>query len=171
MYLQDRHPEVKIFLRHDLGTRWGQTIWRDGVPEIHIAYDLGKIPRRCTLAHELHHVLNGPPCRPLCPDDEADVIEQTARYLLPDLAAVAGAIALHDITEAAEILNVTRNVLTERLDSLTEDELFRLGEMLAALADPVPVGPAACNHMDHHTSRRTRRLRLHSCRPGPRRTP
>lgn len=160
---------MKVHLRHDLGTRWGQTIWRDGVPEIHIAFDLGKIQRRCTLAHELHHVLNGPPCRPLCPDDEADVIEQTARYLLPELPSIAGAVALHDLTEAAEILNVTRNVLCERLDALTDDELRRFGEMLAALSDPSPVGPAACNHMDHHTSRRHQRHRVHSCRPGPRR--
>lgn len=167
MYLQDRHPEVRIHLRTDLGTRWGQTIWRNGVPEIHLAYDLGKVQRRCTLAHELHHVLNGPPCRPLCPDDEADVIEQTARYLLPDLNTVAGAIALHDLTEAAAALNVTRNVLTERLDSFTEDELRTFGELLTALSDPSPTGPAACNHMDHHTSRRYRRIRNHSCRPGP----
>jgi Zn-dependent peptidase ImmA (M78 family) len=169
MYLQDRHPEVSIHLRTDLGTRWGQTIWRNGVPEIHLAYDLGKVQRRCTLAHELHHVLNGPPCRPLCPEDEADVIEQTARYLLPDLPSVAGAVALRDLTEAAATLNVTRNVLTERLDSLTEDEMRTFGELLAALSDPSPKGQAACNHMDHHTSRRHSRTRNHSCRPGPRR--
>lgn len=170
MYLQDRHPDVRIHLRHDLGTRWGQTIWRDGVPEIHLAYDLGKVQRRCTLAHELQHVLNGPPCRPLCPDDEADVIESTARYLLPDLAPIAGVLALHDLTEAAELLNVTRTVLTDRLDSLTEDELRHLGELLAALADPTPVGPAACTNVHHHSPRRHVRRRLHSCRPGPRRS-
>lgn len=167
MYLQDRHPEVKIRLKADLGTRWGQTIWRDGVPEIQLALDLGKIQRRCTLAHELHHVLNGPPCRPLCPDDEADVLEQTARYLLPDLAAVAGAVAMYDLTEAADVLMVTRNVLTDRIDSLTEEELARFGEMVRALTDPTPPGPVACQHIETSVPRRRHRHRTHTCRPGP----
>lgn len=164
MYLTDRHPEVKVRLKADLGSRWGQTIWRGGVPEIHLAFDLGKIQRRCTLAHELHHVLNGPPCRPLCPDDEADVIEQTARFLLPDLAAVAGVIAMYDVEEAAEVLLVTRNVLTERLDSFTEDEMVKFAELLRALTEPSPDGAAACHHIETRTPRRKRRVRSHSCR-------
>lgn len=144
LYLQDRHPDVKVHLRHDLGTRWGQTIWRDGVPEIHIAFDLGKIQRRCTLAHELVHVTRGAPCRPLCPDDEAATVEATARWLLPSLEAVAEHLARFDLPEAAERLNVTRTLLTQRLDGLTEEEVAEVGAMMRSAATRLDAGTEVC---------------------------
>lgn len=168
MYLTDRHPEVKIRLRADLGTRWGQTVWREGVPEIHLAVDLGKIQRRCTLAHELHHVMHGPPCRPLCPEDEAEVVEATARFLLPDLRAVAVTLAQLDLEHAAEALMVTRNVLTERLDGLTDDELVEVSEQLRTHSGETEPGPAACDHVEiEKEPRRPRRRRRHACRRCP----
>lgn len=165
MYLADRHPEVRVFVRADLGRRWGQTVWREGVPEIHLAVDLGKIQRRCTLAHELHHVMRGAPCRPLCPQDEADVIEETARFLLPDLRIVAATLASADLARAAEQLMVTRNVLTDRLDGLTDEELAELAELLAERTEPAD-GQAACIDTDSARSnpRRSGRRRKHQCR-------
>lgn len=165
MFLAERHPDVQVRLLPPayLGNRWGQTLWRDGVPEIHIAFDLGRIQRRCTLAHELHHVLRGEPCQPLCPDDEADVIEQTARFLLPDLDQVAEAVAGHDLDTAAERLHVTRHVLTDRLDSLTEAELVRFNVLLRELCEHPGIGPVACQHVETRTHRRPRRRRLHDC--------
>lgn len=162
-YLADRHPEVKVRLRADLGRRWGQTVWLEGVPEIHLALDLGKTQRRCTLAHELQHVLRGAPCQPLCPADEADVVEATARWLLPDLLPIAVALAGYELTEAAERLMVTRNVLTDRLDSLTEDELADLSEALAARTRPVE-GQVACVDPGPRHPRRAARRRSHCCR-------
>lgn len=168
MYLTERHPEVKIRLRADLGTRWGQTVWREGVPEIHLAVDLGKIQRRCTLAHELHHVMHGPPCRPLCPEDEAEVLDETARFLLPELHIVVDALAAHDLEHAAESLMVTRNVLTERLDGLTDDELAEVAELLRERSTARTVGPVACNHVEvERVPRRPRRVRKHKCRRCP----
>lgn len=163
VYLETRHPEVKVFLRADLGLRWGQTLWRDGVPEIHLAVDLGKIQRRCTLAHELQHVMRGAPCRPLCPQDEADVVEETARWLLPDLAQVAAMLARYALPEAAERLMVTRNVLTDRLDALTEDELAELQEALAGQSRPSD-GQAACFYAGPRSPKRSVRVCRHRCR-------
>lgn len=166
LFLSDRHPDVKIYLRADLGRRWGQTVWRDGMPEIHLAVDLGRIQRRCTLAHELHHVMRGAPCRPLCPQDEADVIDETARFLLPDLAVVAAALAHWDLPAAAERLMVTRNVLTERLDGLTEEEMAELSEMVESATEPVD-GQAArqvCVDCGPRSGRRPTRARKPACR-------
>ena len=74
------------------------------------------------LAHELEHVRRGhhegqPPAV------EREVRRAVARYLLPDLAAVAGALAwAHTQAEAAEELWVTPAVLRDRLEGLTEVE-------------------------------------------------
>ncbi|HVW43302.1 MAG TPA: hypothetical protein VHC18_18330 [Amycolatopsis sp.] len=166
LFLMDRHPEVKVYLRADLGRRWGQTVWRDGVPEIHLAVDLGRIQRRCTLAHELHHVMRGAPCRPLCPQDEADVIDETARFLLPDLRVVATALARWDLPAAAEQLQVTRNVLTERVDSLSDEEIAELAEMIEAATEPADgqAALAVCVDSEKRSPRRATRVRKHSCR-------
>lgn len=166
MFLTDRHPEVKVYLRADLGRRWGQTLWREGVPEIHLALDLGKVQRRCTLAHELHHVLRGAPCKPLCPQDEADVIDETARFLLPDLKPVASALARLPLADAAEHLMVTRNVLTERLDGLTDEEITELADLVAGATTAVDGQAAlsACLDEDRRNPRRAPRARKHQCR-------
>lgn len=156
-WLYSEGLDVPVYLRADLGTRWGQTVWRDGVPEIHLAYDLGKIQRRCTLGHELVHVSRGAPCRPLCREDEAATVEATARWLLPDLGAVARQLAHCDMRDAAEDLSVTRNVLTDRIDSLTEVELRTFGELLAEAAEDAPqVGPC---RFERPLARRPARLR------------
>jgi hypothetical protein len=129
-----------------------------------LAFDLGRIQRRCTLAHELHHVIKGEPCTPLCPDDEADVIEQTARFLLPDLEPVADALSRLDLERAAEALNVTRNVLLDRLDGFTEPELVQFNHRMRELSPhPTAAGSAACDHVETRSPRRQPRRRLHDC--------
>lgn len=165
MYLMERHPDVRVRLLppSHLGTRWGQTLWHGGVPEIHLAFDLGKIQRRCTLAHELHHVIKGEPCAPLCPDDEADVVEQTARFLLPDLDIIAVTLAKHDLEQSAERLGVTRNVLCDRLDSMTEPELVQFNTLMRDLCEQPPAGSAACDYVEIRVPRRRPRRRYHDC--------
>ena len=92
----------------------GERVWlHDG---------LSQVERRCVLAHELEHVRRGHhEAQPAAV--EREVRRAVARYLLPDLAAVAGALAwAHDRVEAAEELWVTEAVLQDRLDGLTEAE-------------------------------------------------
>jgi hypothetical protein len=65
---------------------------------------------------------------------------------------------------------VTRNVLTERLDSLSDVELIEFAEMVNARSSGPVAGQAACVVADpERSSRRGRRVRTHSCRrPGVR---
>lgn len=116
--LRDHLPHMTVHWRTlpwpVSGCTDGQRVWlHDG---------LSQVERRCVLAHELEHVRRGhhegqPPAV------ERDVRQAVARYLLPDLGAVAGALAwAHDRAEAAEELWVTPGVLEDRLEGLTEEE-------------------------------------------------
>lgn len=130
-------PWIPVYVRR-LPDVWGQTIWPDsGKPYIELAHDLGPIQQRCTLAHEMHHLEAGRPCRSLCDRDEREVREATARWLLPDLAPVGGTLASAAVPAAAERLNVTTQVLVDRLASLTEVEEAELAAMLPASSGSV----------------------------------
>lgn len=92
----------------------GERVWlHDG---------LSQVERRCVLAHELEHVRRGHrEAQPAAV--EREVRRSVARYLLPDLAALAGALAWANTQdEAAEELWVTPAVLRDRLEGLTEAE-------------------------------------------------
>lgn len=129
-------PKVNVFIRV-LSDVWGQTIWPDRGPAyIELAHDLGPIQQRCTLAHELHHLEFGRPCTSFCGDNEREVCEATARWLLPDLEVVGNALAVHDVATAAGELSVTRKVLTDRLSSLGEREEDELGRLLKSSTRP-----------------------------------
>lgn len=134
----------------------------DGSIEIHLGHDLDKVQRRVTLAHEIHHVLRGRPCRPLCPDDEEDVREDTARWFMPDPAMVGHVLATRTIVQAAEHLEITPDVLFDRVDSFTDDELEIYSEAFSA---DLPIqGQAGCNDRATAVPRRQRRSRIHDCR-------
>ena len=127
-------PWVKIRIVH-APDRWGQTVWINGKPHIELAHDLGHIQQRCTLAHELHHLEIGQPCTPYCGGNERTVVEATARWLLPDIDALGGHLADQDIDTAARELEVTRQVLIDRLTTLSADEETRLGALLGTATD------------------------------------
>jgi hypothetical protein len=114
-------PWVKVYVRV-LSDRWAQTVWDGPAPRIELAHDLGRVQQRCSLAHELHHLAAGRPCVSLCEADERAVVEATARWLLPDLAALGVALRDLDMSAAAASFDVTRGVLNDRLLYLSEAE-------------------------------------------------
>ncbi len=102
---------------HDLPVEFGRT---DGC-SIEMDRRLSQVQRRCTLAHELTHIRRGhQTVQP--PAVERSVRLETARRLLP-LAILTGALAYTlDLDYAAWDCWVTRDVLEDRLDGLTDYE-------------------------------------------------
>ena len=97
-----------------LGAPAGGRVWR---PPRHAIRE-----RRCTLAHELVHI-----DLDLVSDvtwaAEQRVRDVTARRLLPDIDAVASALAGGvDVATASDELWVTEDVLTDRLTNLNDEE-------------------------------------------------
>lgn len=127
--MSENFPLVPIYVKR-LPGKWGQTVWDDGHARVEIAHDLGWIQQRSTLAHEMHHLVAGQPCRSMCERDEREVREATARWLLPDVDEIGSTLAQHDVAEAAKRLYVTKAVLADRLASLTGTEEERLGRWL-----------------------------------------
>lgn len=75
--------------------------------------------RRCTIAHEMHHLIRGPVPRHLTAREEAEIDKQTSRLLLPDIKKVGEALAWsHDLAEAADELWVDEDTLKIRLKHL-----------------------------------------------------
>jgi len=142
-YLARNLPHVKVHIRA-MTDRWGQAVWVNGAPSIELAHDLGRVEQRCTLAHEVHHIMAGAPCVSLCADNELQVIEATARWLLPDLDAVGAALCEHDVVTAAARLDVTVTVLNDRLHTLTAMEEVELAAMIAPSTDDEGGAVAAC---------------------------
>lgn len=124
--------------------------WRTDLPDdvlsatdgcgIYMRPDLSQVERRCALAHELAHIQRGEgTCQ--SEDVERQVDNHAARYLLPDIHAVADALvwAGGHIGEAADALWVTRWLLTARLHRrhLHPAEVAIIRERMAA-ADLAP---------------------------------
>jgi hypothetical protein len=124
-------PWIQVYVRN-LPERWGQTIWDGAKPHIELAHDLGPIQQRCTLTHEMFHLEFGEPCRSFCDDNERKVIDATARWLLPDVGELGGALARSDVHAAAEQLEVTVAVLADRITMLSHDESGQLAGMISA---------------------------------------
>lgn len=106
-----------------LGATDGHRIW--------IATGLTIRERRCTLAHELVHI-----DLDLVSDvtwaAEQRVRDVTARRLLPDIDAVASALAGGvDMATASDELWVTEDVLTDRLTTLADAERAMLNHIPA----------------------------------------
>lgn len=106
-----------------LGATDGHRIW--------IATGLTIRERRCTLAHELAHI-----DLDLVSDvtwaAEQRVRDVTARRLLPDIDAVASALAGGvDMATASDELWVTEDVLTDRLTTLADAERAMLNHIPA----------------------------------------
>lgn len=164
-YLDDNHPNVSVYYRSDLGTKWGETIWDEtGRPTIYLAVDLGPIQTRCTLAHEIMHVEHGAPCRDECPDNEAEVAEATARWLIPDLAVLANHLREKDVRDTARLLRVTRPVLADRLATFTTDELREMQQHLSSGEEAVLTGRSAACGRRWWEVRRVAPPARHACR-------
>ena len=136
--LGEAYPGTEVHYRH-LPDRWGQTLWlEDGTVRIELALDLDYVQQRCTLAHELHHLIAGRPCVALCDTNEREVVEATARWLLPDLAELGGLLRRLDAARAAARLDVTVDVVNDRVVTLTPAER----ETLAGILGPGTDAPA-----------------------------
>lgn len=117
----DDWPHVQI-VRLDLGAyRRAETRWLAGEPVgVVLNASLDQRERRCALAHELEHLDRGAPCGTLRARIEQQVLNATARYLLPDLDQLAETVAVYDLRRAASELWVTWHVLVDRLNGLTD---------------------------------------------------
>lgn len=95
-----------------------------GVQTVSLRDDLTRAERRCTLMHELLHLDNGPQPWGLRAKEEEQVRRRTARLMLPDVEALAEALAWSDsLVEAAEELGVDVHVLRKRLRHLRPAEI------------------------------------------------
>lgn len=121
--LAEDWPQITVRYA-DLGTRWGQTRWVRGTPrEIVLHEALTQVQRRVTIAHECEHLERGAPCDTLKASIERRVLNATAKYLLPDVDLLAGALAVYDLHRAADELWVTFSTLVDRLKTLSDAEL------------------------------------------------
>lgn len=90
---------------------------------ISLRIGMTRAERRDALLHELIHLERGPVGRSMKAKEEEQVRRQTARLALPDLDAIADALAwAHCPEEAAEELGVSVPVLAKRLAHLRPSE-------------------------------------------------
>lgn len=132
--LASNWPDVRIRIRADLGPDAGRTIWGGPAdPEIHLAHDLNRLQRRCTLAHEIRHLERGPSMAGT-PQDEQAVIAATARWLIPDVDELAHELLKYDVTAAAQHMDVLESIIWDRLDTLGK---YELAHFTTAMRSPV----------------------------------
>lgn len=110
------------------GPRGLAPVFPDGEPVIALGPSLGRVERRCVLAHELVHLERGLLPRDACDHrvarEERLVNEEAARRLVPADEFRAVAAALLDVAEAveawelAEHFDVTEAVIHHRVEGL-----------------------------------------------------
>lgn len=112
-------PSWKLRWSHDLpGDTYGDTNW--GTRTITLAEGMSFEERRCTITHEVQHVMRGPAstCNEVA--EELTVDRISARLLLPSIRDVADALVFHrgDHDQAAKDLWVDPWMFEVRLASL-----------------------------------------------------
>lgn len=127
-------PGTGIHYRN-LADRWGQTIWDDSGPRIELAIDLDYVRQRCTLGHEYQHLVAGRPCVSYCDRNEREVLEATARWLLPDLDELGALLSRHDVATVAARLDVTVDVVNDRIVTANTAERERLCGLIGGGTD------------------------------------
>lgn len=154
------HPWRRL---RDLGPTW-RLVWRDDLPRsmygftdypsrsIHMKRGMTFEARRCTIAHEVEHVLRGPfsACDEL--REEIDVNRRCARLLVPSMQDLADAMVWHggDYEAVAEEMWVDPWTLEVRLGSLRPLEAAylraRLDDVLVDASTPDLISGVAENH-------------------------
>jgi hypothetical protein len=140
--LNQEWPGVAVHYRV-MPHRWGQTTWDNGNTRIDLAHDLDRTQQRVTLTHEIGHLRVGAPCISLCGNNETEVIEWTARILIPDLEELAELLRRHDLHTVAARLDVTDDVVNDRMVTLTKVER---AELAKAIGDSVDTGDVLAAH-------------------------
>lgn len=134
-------PSWRLRWSHDLPqTTFGTTNW--GTRTITLAHGMSFEERRCTITHEVTHVLRGPASGCSHVAEELAVDRISARLLLPSIREVADALAFHrgDHDEAAADLWVDPWMLDVRLSSLyglERDYLHRRTDDILLVVDEV----------------------------------
>lgn len=83
---------------------------------------LNQVERRCAIAHELEHLRRGIGFGGCTPAEEASIDRAVARILISTVALLEVAAWSTSVSEMADGLAVTEDVLTVRLDDLDEAE-------------------------------------------------
>lgn len=119
------HPWRAFRALSDITLRWAHL--PDGIlgyadyefGEVVLAKGMTQTERRCTIAHEVEHLLRGPVAPHMVAREEIVVDKNVARLLLPNIDEVADALAWADgHAEAAEELWVDEHTLRARLKHL-----------------------------------------------------
>lgn len=119
-WFETTYRGIRIYLAHLAGRSActdGTHIWLDA--------HLTRIEARCSLTHELLHILRGHQCAQ-CVGMEKCVRERVARLLTPFQAILARAQSQEHPADIAEDLDVTLAVLTDRMTTLTDHERAQL---------------------------------------------
>jgi hypothetical protein len=109
----------------------GRTVWERR--EVEIMTGLEQAERRCTIDHEVDHILGGPTTHTV--REEARIRDEVARRLIPSIEQLCRAMALHHAQAemVADELWVDEDTLNTRLSTLTPSEKARLDEQLATI--------------------------------------
>jgi len=127
-------PEWRVvFVDYIPGGRKGHTIHELRI--ILILNGLTVAQRRCTLCHEIGHVLRGPFRASAELYEEALVDRQAARLLLPSVRKIAHAMAFHrgDYGLTADELWVDEALLNVKLSTLAPRDKAWLGDQMASI--------------------------------------
>jgi hypothetical protein len=124
--LRARWPEVRVVIEPMAGRLLGELRY----PVIALRAGTTAAQRRCTLAHELVHLERGVhDCGPWAAREERAVHAEAARRLIggDDLVrAIRGAGGSDDLALLAAALDVDRETLRVRLESLSRTERARI---------------------------------------------
>lgn len=127
----------------DLGRLWAMTRWHEAGPRIVFHYKLTGLQQREALTHEMHHLAIGGVCSSRCPDNERIVAAATARWLLPDVEAMAEQLQRHSMERAARELLVSRRIIWQRIEFLTSIERAAVDEIMRQPPQWAPQSKAA----------------------------
>ncbi len=115
--------------------------WHDGGPmgkcrhstqEVSLRRGLTQAERRATLAHELEHLAKGPAIVGFTDQDELDVRQRAARWLIPFHRLADALVWAGDDYELADELWVDVHTVRTRLETLTAKECAHLADLMAA---------------------------------------
>lgn len=141
--MQVPHPWRRLRQSPHITLRWfsgpGPFGWcRHSTQEVWLRTDLTQAQRRATLLHELEHLDAGPAVRGFEEQDEMQIRERAARWLIPFDRLADAMVWAGDEHELAEELWVDVGTVTTRLTTLTEDESARLSALLDAAEKSFP---------------------------------
>lgn len=115
----------------DRDSVYAMTSWHaHGGRVVTLHYRLTEVQRRAALVHEMHHLAAGGVCRTRCPEQEAVVVAETARWLIPDVAELADQLSRMSTNYVAAQYLVPRFVVSDRLNAATPAEQAVIDEIL-----------------------------------------